>query len=49
MSVFLVSRRAVTGLRLMQKRFNSSLLSSPKQEEIKIPVPWGHIAGEIVE
>ena len=29
------------------KRFasNKSLLDNPKQEEIQIPVPWGHIAG----
>ena len=42
-SAFLVSRR-LTSLRFVQKRF-SSLLSSPKQEELRIPVPWGHIAG----
>ena len=42
-STFLLSRR-LTSLKFVQKRF-SSLLSTPKQEELRIPVPWGHIAG----
>ena len=38
-------RRQGPIVRFVQKRF-SSLLTSPKQEELKIPVPWGHIAGK---
>jgi hypothetical protein len=26
---------------------NNSLLQDPKQKEISIPVPWGHIAGSL--
>ena len=44
MSSCLLKNR-ISSLRFVQKRF-SSLLSSPKQEELRIPVPWGHIAGK---
>jgi len=40
-----IVKRQVPIVRFVQKRF-SSLLTSPKQEELKIPVPWGHIAGK---
>ncbi len=47
MSLCQLLRHNVLPKSFAQIRF-SSLLANPKQEEIQIPVPWGHIAGSLL-